>query len=422
MSRNISISFAGVSVSPYHDMQMEIDGWEVHCDAATRTKYETGETAAKETFKSTTYESLNVTASYTTSPILHSYYYDAASASAVGVTSAVSGIQPLNGTQISDSVSIYRRQYQQYYQPATNRGYVYADPQWEPVSVYGQGSRIHDFNVKSNTSYQYIAYPTNNKFTQVYATIPGKTFYGKDGKVSEKEGRISAIWPCWSLIELQEKDNPFSGKRQQTSGEVYTPSPTVRGVYLADTSNIWFFRYDVDTGTVAQNLTRTSIQTLGQYPKYSQGLSNYESGSVSCYLGSEVLPFDPVSDYVERLMAGADQPLSTNEGAHMLREWKTFAYSKNPKLLRDMKGQAWIVQIESPSVTPSNYIYGQPIKISFSWRQVADAKGAIIYAPNTESSSTAQAKPGEIGSRWSIWDPTSSTFKYAGITPTWTGR
>jgi len=407
MSRNIAITFAGVGVSPYHDMQMRVYGWELHSDPETRIAYQQDPLSG---FKQSEYGAYVVPQSYITSPILHWYYADTASAESVGVIAPSAGIQPLNETQTPDSASVYRRQYQQYYQPSTNRLYTYAANQWEPVSVYGQGARIHDFNIKSNTFYQYMIYPTSTVFAEAYATVSGK-----DYKIDE--ARLGASWPCWSLIELVEQDNPFSGKRQATVGEVYTPSPTVKGMYLANTENAWFFKYDVDTGSVAQNITRSAVQTLGQFPKYSQGLSNYESGSVSCYLGSEVLPFDPVSDYIERMQKGVETPLSTNEGAYMLQKWRSFVYSKNPKLLRDMKGQAWIVQIETASNTPSNYIFGQPIKISFTWKQVADTNGAIIYANNTEATKIAQAQPGDIGSRWSVYDPLSASFKYVGISP-----
>ena len=63
----------------------------------------------------------------------------------------------------------------------------------------------------------------------------------------------------------------------------------------------------------------------------------------------------------------------------MLQQWRKVAFSRNPKLLRDMKGQGWIVQIISSSNTTSNYIKNQPDTISFSWKQIADIEGAVIY-------------------------------------------
>ena len=80
----------------------------------------------------------------------------------------------------------------------------------------------------------------------------------------------------------------------------------------------------------------------------------------------------------------------------MLKAWKAFAYSKNPKLLKDMKGQSWIVQLESPTCTTNNYIYGHPTQISFSWKQIASRDGAVIYGDGL----TELGVPGQCGSRW----------------------
>ena len=70
----------------------------------------------------------------------------------------------------------------------------------------------------------------------------------------------------------------------------------------------------------------------------------------------------------------------------MLEQWRTLVASKNPKLLRDMKGQSWIVQIMSGSNTSKNSYFNQPDTISFSWKQVADTKNVVIYGDvgNTE--------------------------------------
>mgnify|MGYP002624216881 CR=1 FL=1 len=52
--------------------------------------------------------------------------------------------------------------------------------------------------------------------------------------------------------------------------------------------------------------------------------------------------------------------------------------NKNPKLLKDVKGQSWIVQITSNQNTPMSHVQGQPDNISFSWVQIGDTKDIII--------------------------------------------
>ena len=63
----------------------------------------------------------------------------------------------------------------------------------------------------------------------------------------------------------------------------------------------------------------------------------------------------------------------------MLNQWRKMAYSRNPKLLKDNKGQSWIVQIFSSSNTPYSHYVNQPDKISFSWKQINTTDKSIIY-------------------------------------------
>jgi len=86
-------------------------------------------------------------------------------------------------------------------------------------------------------------------------------------------------------------------------------------------------------------LTKNEVQTLGQFSRISHGKTNNISGEVSCLLGSEIIPMSKTG-YIERLAQSRYTPLSTNEKIKMLQQWRNIVYSKNPKLLRDIKGQA----------------------------------------------------------------------------------
>ena len=99
------------------------------------------------------------------------------------------------------------------------------------------------------------------------------------------------------------------------------------------------FKYGLETGSQTQNINRNETQTLGQFIKIGYGNSNYISGEVSAFLGSEIVPLS-AEGYVERLRKSIVAPLSTNEKALMLSKWRSFVKSKNPKLLKDMKGQS----------------------------------------------------------------------------------
>jgi hypothetical protein len=365
-TRPISFSFAGVSSASigddvFHDMPLQVDYLEIWNDPS--------HVWAQETTKQT-YETLLTDAAKAESPIILNYYPSDSAGNLYGSSLASSGVYPLGANQQSSGVSFYRREYRKYRNSIGGVvSFAEVTGEWEPVSFSGIGTHIRDMNVQSGHTYEYIAYPSAVKNAQV------------------QSDPVTISFPCWSITELTETNQTIAG------------SPTVKKVYQADLNNIWLLKFSLDSGAQAQNIARSEIQTLGTYPRYSQGLLNAASGSISCYLGSEVIPFDSEGGYIERLWAGIDNPgsvPSTNPGAAMLRAWKKFVYSKNPKLLKDMKGDSWIVQIESSSVTPSNYIYGQPTQISFSWKQIATRDYAVIYGDGAVELPTL----GQVGSRW----------------------
>lgn len=149
--------------------------------------------------------------------------------------------------------------------------------------------------------------------------------------------------------------------------------------YVADTDNVWMFKYQLENGSLTQNVSKNEFSTLGQYPKIGVGRKNFLSGSVSCYLGSEIIPLSKVG-YIERTPASRNVPLSTNEKAFMVEKWRDLVATGTPKLLRDTKGQSWIVQIMDGTTTTNEAISIKPDTINFSWRQVADTNDVIIYA------------------------------------------
>lgn len=143
------------------------------------------------------------------------------------------------------------------------------------------------------------------------------------------------------------------------------------------------FKYSLDVGSQKQTLTKNQVTTLGQYPRVAHGSQNSISGSVSCLLGSEIVPYSK-DGYVERMWMSIRQPLSTNEKILMLQKWRQFVFSKNPKLLKDTKGQSWIVSIIDNSNSPYNSYQNQPDKITFSWVEIESTDNIIIYGSGEE--------------------------------------
>ena len=71
----------------------------------------------------------------------------------------------------------------------------------------------------------------------------------------------------------------------------------------------------------------------------------------------------------------------------MVEKWRELVATGTPKLLRDTKGQSWIVQIMDGTTTTNEAISIKPDMINFSWRQIADTNDAIIYARQDQTGS-----------------------------------
>lgn len=231
---------------------------------------------------------------------------------------------------------------------------------YSPVAIGTTQTTVYDFNVTAGREYQYIAYSAE----------------GNPTAIQKLEHPIKVDWDCWSLTEL-------------TPVRIDTASPAIKKAYVANPTNVWLFKYDVESGDQAQNISKTEQKTLGQFPRFAHGRQNNISSSVSCYLGSEIINLGCLTEeekipyaqgYLERLPWKSH--LTTNQKVMMLQEWRKVVASKNPKLIKDRKGQAFIVQITNGSNKPTDNIGYQPDKINFSWTQIASLDDTIITGGN----------------------------------------
>lgn len=295
---------------------------------------------------------------------------------------AEKGLCPL--TEDGNKFSFYRREYEEIGRYGDETPTV-VKGEWEPVAIDITSGRIRDFNITNGRSYQYIMYPNEGAQMQQYANANME-----DGTAGKTGSPVKVRWQDWSICELE----PIT---------VNANAPILKKSYKVDLDNIWLFKYSLETGSQTQNISKNEYKTLGQYSRFGYGKANSLSGEVSCYLGSEIVPYTK-DRYLERLWKGIDNPglLSTNQKVDMLNKWRKLVFSKNPKLLRDMKGQGWIVQVISGSNTPKNFYKNQPDTISFSWKQIGDLDGCIIYGDGDTIS-----KAGDPSSIWYPWSKIS---------------
>lgn len=282
---------------------------------------------------------------------------------------------------------------------------IYKGP-WEPVIEDTNLINLYDYNIVNNKTYQYVIFlnytapKLDTDFmgnaVQVFANSDSRykvwiqdDTYSNQGKLQDGSletsnivgGGVSTYWNDWSICELVP---------QQGSPDNFN----IKNIYKVESSQIWRFRFSLETGSEKQNIARSDFQTLGQFIKIGYGDTNYSSGDVSAYMGSEIV-FGSNTQYIERLNASRVSPLSTNERVEMLKEWKKFVSSKNPKLLKDIKGQSWIVQIVSSENTTKNFYNSVPDTINFQWKQIEDTHNVIIYSDVT-SQPKEQEQNGKI--------------------------
>lgn len=300
-------------------------------------------------------------------------------------TAAAQGIS--NISQSLYSISVYKKEI--WYDRETNM--PMEQDVWIPVALEETSSVIRDFNVGNNRHYKYV-------FRLVEKTAGGNYEYSSGVIVP-----IKTNWQGWSIVELHETDDP----------KVFSASP----------KDVWKFKYNISTGAQTQNISKTQQDTLSRYPIFSHGVKNAVSGSVTCLLGREMInanytnkewvyeqdgnsvvsnlvwketygQMKNLGGYKERLgrtqnSCGSDadylsasvlgfRNLTSNEAVDMLDKWREVCYSGNPKLLKDEKGQTFIVQITDPTNTTNETWERRPEEISFNWIEIADAKDCRV--------------------------------------------
>lgn len=186
---------------------------------------------------------------------------------------------------------------------------------------------ILDFNVEKENSYEYIVFAETNNYLS--APIP-------------QLDTITPTWDCWSIcaIELNNEEN-----------NVYN----VKG-------NTWIFNSNLSSGTNETQLSKYTFQPFTQFPKISNGQRNYITGNVSALLGN----YNPITGVYEGdTIANVDA-------------FRKFCASSDLKLLKNRKGQAWIVQTMTSVFETEDDSPNQNTTISFEFIQVDDLKNKSI--------------------------------------------
>lgn len=202
-----------------------------------------------------------------------------------------------------------------------------------------------DYNIVNNQWYHYLA-----SITVPTSDINIKRYLMYELKEELSDGSLSPIytyinWNVFTICAITESEED----------SVYIPQ-----------GDMWVLSGNLDTLATVQNRSTTKWDTLGVFPRVSTGEANYASGTISCLLGN-MKTVGNVYQYTEKYNINS----SYARGNDLYERWLTFCNSNYLKLLRDIKGNSWIVQIiDSPTNTIDVRTVKQMTSISFNWVEV----------------------------------------------------
>jgi hypothetical protein len=182
---------------------------------------------------------------------------------------------------------------------------------------------VKDYTVSNKTSYKYVLYPETTDETG--EPIEGDYF--------------TTDWWNWSLTEM-------------------VPSATPN-IYSA--GDIYLFDLDISSSDIPNITDVYQFETFGKFDKINQGIRNYEQGTLSCLIG-----------YID---CATNSYIDTVELKNNLR---TFINNSNKKLLKDRKGNCWVVKTKSLRGKYRVETIEQATDISFDWVQIQDLDDVTV--------------------------------------------
>lgn len=220
--------------------------------------------------------------------------------------------------------------------------------------------QVFDYNIVNNQYYHYLV------STEVQ-TSSGPEYKVYQNRVWNEENQEfdlvfkKVFWDEFIICNIEETEEPNIYKK---------------------VGNTWTFKYNMNEESLEQNTNFSSSDTLGKYAKVSVGRKNYESSSISSLLGDikEYVKYDGVSE--RKVYEYTEKVDTSNKYSHeveKLKSWKKFSSDGELKLLRDRKGNAWIIQIVDGSSNNINLLTNsQQTVVNFSWQEVENLDNASI--------------------------------------------
>lgn len=184
--------------------------------------------------------------------------------------------------------------------------------------------KVSDFNVLNNDEYQYTIFAE----TENYISAP-----------LEQKDFVKASWWNWSIVGLNDSGT--------------------NGLYYADSDNIWLFDTMLTSSSFDQNIDKYIVENFTQFPKISSGKKNYLSSSITAFLNN--IKDGRYVDTVEQYNRFVD-----------------FIAQPTPKLLRDRKGNGWVVSTMGNNMRYIDESVEQITQVSFNFVQLNDIQSVNV--------------------------------------------
>lgn len=184
-------------------------------------------------------------------------------------------------------------------------------------------SSLIDYGACNQTIYTYYVYPVYD--TGIGAPIQSNT--------------IQTDWWSWVLLTCSKTN--------------------ISNTYTMEKAYI--FDLDVTSGVMSNNTSFNILENFTPYAKIQNSNSNYWSGTLSSLLGN--IPCS--SNYVDTVQ--------------QMNEIKLLSSDTSTKILKDRKGNIWMVRISAPiSEQITDQYVEQVVNITFTWMEIGSMDGVSI--------------------------------------------
>lgn len=217
---------------------------------------------------------------------------------------------------------------------------------------------FYDYNVANNEYYHYLA----SVEVETSSCEPEYMVYQSRDETGGLD-YIKAFWNVWSICNIEEI----------TEDNLYYKTGTT-----------WHLGINMDGEELTQNTSVSTWDTLGVYPKISIGRKNYDSSTFSCLLGM----LEEYTVFNGQEAVGTEYGYTEKNSNYWysrevekMQAWREFCSDGSIKLLKDLKGNKWMIQmLANPSRSvqlDSNLTH---TIISFEWQEIEDITTKSIIA------------------------------------------